>query len=157
MSQRTDQYRAYLKATGTVAKTRQVVMLYDAAIRHLKQTSEAISQKRIEDRYKLTVKATEIISALQSSIDFENGGKLAGILHGFYTGMFRRIVGLNFIKDAGESENQCNTIIEELKQMRQTWDTIDLSLGSNAPAASQPASAPTQQGKPDGDPVVISA
>lgn len=153
--QKTEQYRAYFKASGTVAKTRQVVMLYDGIIRYLKQAAEAIHEKRFQDRYNLTIKTTEIIAGLQSSIDFENGGKIADVLHGFYTNMFRRIVGLNFIKDPAEGERLCNAVIEEMKQMRQAWDTIDHSLGSSASSGNQTDTPPP--GKPNADPLVISA
>lgn len=144
MSPTTSKYKAYSAATRTVAKTRQVVMLYDGAIRFLKQALHAIEEKRIEDRYKLLSKAAEIMVGLQSSIDFDNGGKIANVLHGFYTHVSRRIILLNCNKNWEDAKNQCAEIISELKQMRDTWDSIDHSVGvkeDNAAATSSDSSA----------------
>jgi flagellar biosynthetic protein FliS len=72
-------YQAYAAATQTVAGTRQVVMLYDGAIRFVQQAKEAIRERRIEDRYNLLMKASGIVSGLQNCLDFERGGKIAKI------------------------------------------------------------------------------
>jgi len=127
-------YEAYSVATRTVAKTRQVVMLYDGAIRFLKQASIALNGNRIEERFNLLSKSAEIIIGLQSSIDFDNGGEIANTLHGFYTTITRRILAINFIKNMHEGEKQCNEIIGDLKQMRDVWESIDHSLNSNGDA-----------------------
>ncbi len=140
MSPKEIQYKAYWKATTTVAKTRQVVMLYDGAIRFLKQAATAVKEGKIEDRYNLTVKSSEIMMGLQSSIDFENGGEIASILHEFYTNVSRRIIYLNFIRSPQECEAQCTAIISELKQMRDVWDNIDHTL--NAPENKKAEHAP---------------
>jgi len=124
-----EKYQAYSMATRTVAKTRQVVMLYDGAIRFLKQAGEAISVANIEERYRLLVKTTEVITGLQSSIDFENGGDIAGILHGFYSNMSMRILSLNFVKEKDVAKQECDDLIGELKQMRDVWEHIDLQIG----------------------------
>ena len=84
-------YQAYAAATQTVAKTKQVVMLYDGVIRFLQQAKEAISEKRIEDRYNLLIKASAIISGLQSCLDFEKGGDIAKVLYNFYVNIDGRI------------------------------------------------------------------
>ena len=38
-------YKAYSRANHTVSKTRQVVMLYDGAIRFMQQAAEAMEKK----------------------------------------------------------------------------------------------------------------
>ena len=145
--QKTSQYQAYSLATRTVAKTRQVVMLYDGAIRFLRQAKEAIAEKRIEDRFNLLKRAADIMTGLQSSIDFDNGGEVASVLHQFYTNMTTRILSVNFKREGGEQE--CDTLIEELKQMRDVWDSIDRNLNTQdnsngatpAPSDTPPAEA----------------
>jgi flagellar protein FliS len=148
------QYQAYSLATRTVAKTRQVVMLYDGAIRFLKQAKEAIREKRIEDRYNLLVKASEIVVGLQSSIDFEQGGELASTLHGFYTGITRRILAVNTHKDA---QGECDAIIGELKSMRDVWDGIDQTLGKPEGHSSDKPTPPEGGGTPDKGGFTVSA
>lgn len=125
------QYQAYSIATRTVAKTRQVVMLYDGAIRFLRQAEAAIEANQIEERFKLLQRTSEIITGLQSSIDFDTGGDVAQTLHRFYTGISMRILDINFKGD--QSKAICGEIIAELKQMRDIWDSIDHTL--NQPAA----------------------
>lgn len=139
------QYRAYASATQTVAKTKQIVMLYDGAIRYLQQAKEAIREKRIEDRYNLLIKTGEIIAGLQSCLDFENGKDIARILYNFYSSIDSRLFGIH----RSNSIEACDEIIAELKQMREVWHEIDQGDGNGAPAtapaemqsASEPALA----------------
>jgi flagellar protein FliS len=151
------QYKAYLKATNTVAKTRQVVMLYDGAIRFVKQAAIAIEETRIEDRFNLLCKASEIMVGLQGSIDFENGGEVASVLHAFYTSISRRIISVNFTKDKVLGQQQCNEIIEELKQMRDVWDSIDRTLGNPAPADDKQDAKPEESSSSGGKNITLSA
>ena len=133
-------YKAYTAATGTVAKTRQVVMLYDNILKLLRQTIVAVNENKIEDRFLLLKKSSETIIGLQSSIDFDNGGEIANILHNFYTGISMRMVGINFIKDNDEATRITNLLIDELKQMRDIWDNIDRNVTGAPQAESQPKS-----------------
>lgn len=126
---KTAQYQAYSIATRTIAKTRQVVMLYDGAIRFLKQAKDAIVEKRIEDRFKLLLRASEIIVGLRNSIDFDNGGEISNVLERFYTGIDMRILSINFNKNG---EAICEEIITDLKQMRDVWDHIDRTFSAQA-------------------------
>ena len=136
------QYQAYSAATRTVAKTRQIVMLYDGAIRFMKQAQLAIAEKRIEDRFRLLVRSSEIITGLQSSIDFDNGGDVAEILNKFYTSLSVRILSINFNPKNGEEI--CEEILGELKQMRDVWHTIDASVEKVNPAATSAAAPVTK-------------
>ncbi len=120
------QYQAYSLATRTVAKTRQVVMLYDGAIRFLQQAKSAIESHNIEERFNLLQRASEVVIGLQSSIDFDTGGEVAQTLHRFYTDASMRILAINF-KDS-EGIELCAGIITDLKQMRDIWDGIDKTL-----------------------------
>jgi len=142
-------YQAYSSAILTVARTRQVVMLYDTCIKYMKQVAVAIAERRIEDRYHLTQKSTEILVGLQSSIDFDSGGKIAGILHNFYTHICGRILALNLNKNFEEAEQQCYTLIEELKEMREVWHRIDSQTGQQeqqSPAIPLPSANSQPQG-----------
>lgn len=151
-------YKAYAAATQTVAKTKQVVMLYDAAIKCVKQASEAIEQGDIETRYNSLVKACEIIFGLQGSLDFESGGDVAQTLYDFYASVDARLITVHRSADAGT----CKQIVKELKLMREAWEEIDkldeegaLNEGAAAPQASQPP-VPSDPASPDGG-VAISA
>jgi flagellar protein FliS len=114
-------YKAYHKATHTVAKTRQVVMLYDGAIRFLKQAREDMLEKRIEARFHKLVRVGEIIMGLQASLDFDNGGDSAKILYNYYSNLDMRILSLHRTNNIDE----CERIIADIKEMRDVWDRID--------------------------------
>ena len=132
-------YQAYVQATHTAPKTKQVVMLYDGAIRFVQQAKEAISDQRIEDRYHLLVKATEVIYGLQGALDFENGGRVARILYNYYSTIDMKLFSIQH----SNSLSTCDEVIEELKQMRDVWAEIDHSTQSgkviNPEAAVEPA------------------
>ena len=135
-----DRYKAYSNASQTVAKTRQVVMLYDGAIRFLNQAKEAIEKNDIEQRYIKLTRVTDIISGLQSCLDYEAGQETAKLLNGFYTSIEMRVFSQHHTPDVAK----CAQIIKELKEMRDVWDVIDrgkdgisepISAGSSAPSA----------------------
>jgi flagellar protein FliS len=160
MSPQKNAHKAYSAATRTVAKTRQIVMLYDGALRFIKQARVAITDKRIEDRFNLLVRASDIIVGLQNSIDFENGGAVAHTLHHFYTNMSVRILSVNL--HPRDSLALCDGIIEDLKQMRDTWDSIDrgavaAAAAANTTAAPAVPAAITGSKGGSGDNVTLSA
>lgn len=116
-----EMYQAYAAATQTVASTRQIVMLYDGAIRNLQQAKDAIQARQIEERFKRLVKASEIIFGLQGSLNFEEGGEVATLLYNYYSSLDSRIFALHHSNDAAA----CEEVIEDLRNMRSVWDTID--------------------------------
>lgn len=114
-------HQAYVHAFHTVGKTRQVVMLYDGSIRFLKQAREAIAEKRIEDRFNLLTRASDVMLGLQASLDFESGGSVAKVLYDFYSSVDSRILTIQRTNDLG----LCDDLIAELKEMREAWNVID--------------------------------
>ena len=128
-------YKAYSKATHTVGKTRQVVMLYDGMIRFLNQARDAIEKQDYERRFTSLSRASAIAVGLQSCLDFEAGAAAAQTLYDFYAAIDLRMAQLNRTNDVAE----CNKIIAELKQMREVWNAID--QGSAAPQPSPSAAS----------------
>jgi len=114
-------YNAYRKANYTVAKTRQVVMLYDGIIRNLMQASDAIEQNKVETRFNKLVRASEIVVGLQACLDFESGGSAAQVLYDFYSSVYSRITNLQRTND----RDMCAQLISEIREMRDMWDKID--------------------------------
>lgn len=116
--------QAYSQAQHTVGKTRQVVMLYDGAIRYLQQAREAIEHKRIEERFRLLTRVSEILIGLQASLDFDNGENVARVLYDFYSVQDQRITSIQRTNNVA----LCDTVIEDLKAMRNTWNDIDKTI-----------------------------
>ncbi len=127
-----DQYNAYYMATQTVSKTRQVVMLYDGAIRFIQQARLAIEKTRIEDRFHLLNKASEVLLGLQGSLDFDNGGEVAPLLFDYYSSLDARILYVQRSNDL----KVLDSVMTELKQMRGAWGNVDMqeSTGEKPPS-----------------------
>jgi flagellar protein FliS len=121
------QYAAYATANHTVNKTRQIVMLYDGTVRFMTQAREAMERNDIQERYNTLEKASAVISALQSAIDFENGGEIAQLLDNYYYSIYMRMISLH----RSNSIEVCDAIIRELKIMRDSWHEVD--NGSSTP------------------------
>ncbi len=119
-------YQAYAAATQTVAPVRQIVLLYEGLIRLVQQAKEAINEKRIEDRYNLLVRASELVGGLQGCLDFDNGGEMAKILYSYYSAIDARLFAIH----RSNSMEECDAIISDLKQMRDAWAEIDQSSSS---------------------------
>lgn len=149
MNPRHPSLSAYTRATHTVAKTRQVVMLYDGAIRFMKQAAEAMEQGAIEERYNKLRRASDVIMGLQGSLDFESGRDTAQILYEFYAMIDNRIIGLHRHPDAA----QCQQVIAELKSMRDVWDGIDRGAESGEASAAQPVAAEAESTAPAAEPL----
>jgi flagellar secretion chaperone FliS len=130
-------YKAYNRATATVSKTRQVVMLYDGIIRFLQQAIEAIEKKDYELRYQKLTRAADIVMGLQGALDFDMGGKSARILYDFYAGLDLRLLAIHRSNDVAD----CNAMIAQIKQMRDVWYGIDRGSESPADAAHAEQSA----------------
>jgi flagellar protein FliS len=126
-------YQAYATATQTVAPTRQIVLLYEGAIRCVQQAKEAINEKRIEDRYNLLIRASELISGLQGCLDFDNGGEIAKILHNYYSSIDVRLFAIH----RTNSSEDCDVIIDDLKQMRDAWNEVDQNTALANPQAAE--------------------
>ena len=116
-------YAAYQNASQTVPKTRQIVMLYEGMVRFLQQAREASMEGRIDERFNKLAKTSDIVVALQGSLDFEEGGEPAQVLYEFYSQIYRQINEAHRAK--AEDVSAIDGVINELKVMRDTWDTID--------------------------------
>lgn len=126
-------HKAYQQASHTVAKTRQVVMLYDGMIRFMSQAKEALESGNIEQRYLKLTRVSEILAGLQSCLDFSAGEDTARLLYSFYASIERRVFNLHHEPNL----EVCSQIIAELKDMRDAWDTIDRGKEAPTPVTEQ--------------------
>lgn len=132
-----NKYQAYAAATQTVAKTQQIIMLYDGVIRLVQQAKDAIANKRIEDRYHLLAKAGEIVHGLQGCLDFDAGKEIANVLFSFYSTIDSKIFSIQRTNDIA----LCDEVIADLKQMREAWQAVDEQVLTESAAASPTAVA----------------
>jgi flagellar secretion chaperone FliS len=92
-----------------------VVMLYDAALRHILAAKTAIAQRDIHARKEAVGRLLAIVSELQSTLDIERGGEIASSLDNLYGYMIGRImdaVSTNNAAPLSEVERLITTIRE---------------------------------------------
>ncbi len=122
---------AYGRAAQTLPPVRQVVMLYDGALRQLREARQAIVEGRVEDRFLAVQKASTIIDGLHACLDFERGGDVAPLLDRMYGYIGLRLQQINIRQDPAI----CDELIAQLGELRRAWNT--LAEGS-APISSGP-------------------
>lgn len=127
-------YKAYRSAAHTVPKTQQIVMLYDGAIRFMLQAKEAAEKGEIETRYNRLVRVGEIVMGLQSALDFEVGGGVAGTLYDFYSNIDMRVMTLHHHNDM----EQYDSIVADLREMRNVWANIGADYDADQANKTQP-------------------
>lgn len=114
-------YAAYKTAQYNVSKTRQIVMLYDGALRFIQKAIEAIKANDIQERYNNLHKASKIMMGLQASLDFDNGGEIATILDQYYYS-----IDIRLIRAQGKNDLEAvQQIKKEVQMMKEAWDEVD--------------------------------
>ena len=96
---------------------RQIVLLHDSAIRALREARAAIRERRIEVRFHRVIKAHAIVAALQSCLDFEQGGEIAPMLDRLYGHILGRLMLINLQDDPAI----CDELEGLLQRMRAGW------------------------------------
>lgn len=108
-----DVYRETTVATQN--KGRLVVMLYEGAIRFLKQAIRDMEAKDYMGKGRNIQKALDIIYELNTVLNMEAGGEVAGNLRSLYNFMTRHLTQAN-IKCDPQMVREVITILEELNQ-----------------------------------------
>jgi flagellar secretion chaperone FliS len=97
-----------------------VLMLYDGAIRFLKEAAGKIAEEKITAKVQLLEKVEKIIEYLQSCLDKEQGGEIAENLHSLYDYMLLRLTEANLYNDARKLEE----IGSLLGTLREGWASV---------------------------------
>ena len=111
---------AYGQAAETLPPARQIVLLYDGAIRRITEARRALELGRINDRYIAVHKATAIIDALHACLDYERGGEIARRLGQIYTYVSFRLQRINLNGDVAI----CDELVLRLGELRASWAQI---------------------------------
>jgi len=117
----TDLAHRYQEVTVRTANPMQLgVMLYDAAICSLLEAREHLERKNIEGRVRSANKSLAIISELQSSLNFKDGGDIAVSLNRLYGYMKMRI----FAANVQQSPMPLKEVESLLETLRSAWRTL---------------------------------
>ena len=95
-------------AVQTSSPTELVVMLYEGAIRFLRQSVTAIQSKDLDQKRQSIDRAVAVIQHLQGTLDMDRGGAVAAELDKLYTYINSKIVD-------GSSKLQTAPIEEAIK------------------------------------------
>ena len=128
-----------LASYGRIANTesnpiKQIVMLYDGAIKFLNLTASDIEKEDMIAKAENSTRALDIINYLQSILDFEKGGSVATALDNLY----RQITVLILRASAELDASLMRKAAELLAPVRDAWETNANQMIAT-PALSLPA------------------
>ena len=92
-------------------------MLYDGAVRFLKQAKEGFAEKNIEKIHNNIIKVQNILIEFETSLDMENGGDFAKNLFGLYEFMSQQLSIANIKK----KEESLDIVLKHMTELRDTW------------------------------------
>ncbi len=112
---------AYFQTSvNTTSQEELVIMLYEAAISFLGEAKKKIGEKDFAQKGILISNALDIIAELDSTLNVQKGGELAGNLHDLYLYMRQRLLLANLRLDI--------TILDEvitlLSKLKSAFDDI---------------------------------
>jgi len=136
---------AYVNAISTYRETKVktasqgqlIIMLYDACVKNLDQALELLklnagehkNPANIEKISRAILKTQELITELTVSLDFEQGGEIAGNLFSLYTWFSKELVEANITQDG----SRVQTVRNLLDDLKSAW--VEISLKSSADTA----------------------
>lgn len=99
---------------------RLIQLLMEAALTRMAQAKGAIQRKDMEEKARLLGRVNEIIQTLNSSLDHQQGGELAGNLDRLYDYMIRRIIEASSHNDTDMIDEVMGLMLE----VKTGWDGI---------------------------------
>lgn len=99
----------------TASPEQILIMLYDGAIRFLRQAKVALENGERVVKLEKISRVVAILTELSNTIDFEKGGEIAENLDGLYWYMVRELTRVN-VDDEMEPMNVAEDILLELRE-----------------------------------------
>ncbi len=119
----------------TVSQGKLIVMLYEGAIRFLNIAKENIESPKKFDLVNTNIlKTQEIISELMSSLNMDNGGKIAEDLLSLYVYFKKRLLEANMKKD----KEILDEVIKHFIDLKIAWEEIERSSSNTTPTVAAP-------------------
>ncbi len=107
-------------AVDTQSRGRLIVMLYDGAIKFLRQAQQCIASNDIPGRNRSINKARDIIFELNTSLNMEQGGRIAQNLRSLYNFIWRYLGDANLKNDP----RMLDKVIGMLDDLAGAWRKI---------------------------------
>jgi flagellar protein FliS len=115
-----DQYKRM--QVETASQGRLILMLYDGALKNLRNAQICITNKDMNGSHRLLMKTQDIIKELNYTLNMNAGGDIAVNLRNLYTYMLQRLVEANVNKDSEKIEE----VIDLLSTLKEAWDAVIL-------------------------------
>lgn len=111
-----------LAAYGKVANAQtdplqQIILLYDGTIKFLRLAAADIEANDLAAKAEHTNRALDIISYLQSILDFEKGGEVAPALDALYASLMRQVLSASATLDGDKMKQAAESLIP----VREAW------------------------------------
>ena len=124
-----------------------VIRLYEKMVDDLRHVADAIEKNDIPLRTDRIKHLILIVGHLESSLDFEKGGKVARDLELFYKSLRSRLLHLQF----HPSKLDTSRIITDLLSVREAWVQVERAESAPPAAVGAAASAASYGAARDGD------
>ncbi|MHC5059833.1 MAG: flagellar export chaperone FliS [Planctomycetota bacterium] len=108
------------KAVSTQNKGRLIVMLYDGAVKFLKQAIHAIESNDFEEKSRNIGRARDIIFELNTVLDMKTGQEVAQNLRQLYNFANRHLTKANNNNDI----QMIREVIDMLEKLNQGWRAV---------------------------------
>ncbi|MEA2064022.1 MAG: flagellar export chaperone FliS [Gemmatimonadota bacterium] len=112
-----------------------ILMLYDGALRFLRQAIKALEEKQLETAHNNLIRTQNILTELIASLDLEEGGKIASNLLRIYEFMHRTLVQANLKKEPEPARQ----IMKQIKKLRESWATAMKNMQEQQQQNSNPS------------------
>lgn len=106
---------------------RVVVMLYEGAIKFLKQAIAELEAGKYIEKGKSINRAVDIIQELNVTLNMEAGGEIAKNLRRLYAFMLDRLFQANILKDAG----MIRETLKLLEELNEGWKAVASGKAAN--------------------------
>jgi len=138
--------KSYREATVQGANPVElVVRLYEQMIQDLRQVANAIEKKDIALRSNRIKHALLVVGYLQSTLDFDQGGKVARDLENFYNTLRQSLVWVQLHPSKGGVAQ----LITDLLALREAW--IQVERAENPSVTTAADIVPSSAADPDAD------
>src|SRR5579864_197154 len=112
------QYQAYRQTEAqTASPTELVVMLYRGAVRFAKAGIDGVNRKDIQAAHTGFVRAQQIVTELNTTLNMEHGGDIAKQLRAIYTFVNQLLIQANIQKTVEPAEHS----VELLEGLLSAW------------------------------------
>ncbi|AJQ26081.1 flagellar export chaperone FliS [Pelosinus fermentans] len=112
----------------TASQGRLIIMLYDGALKNLRNAQHCITSKDINGAHRMLIKAQDIIKELNFTLNM-SAGEISNNLRNLYLYMLQRLVEANMAKDNTKIEE----VVELLSTLKGAWDAVILKNKSVSP------------------------